>query len=129
MVAPTKRKRQTKHRGNAAGVVVARGRTGRKPTAEEKGKTDKKTRDRQNRQARMDRPPTWQGAFVRALTASVAVIAVGVLLLKMKVLVGIVLLPIVLIVYVPAGYYMDLWLYKRRMRRKSQRISSGKVGP
>lgn len=129
MVPPTKRKRQTKHRGNAAGVVVARGRTGRKPTAEEKGKTDKKTRDRQKRQAKMDRPPTWGGAFVRALTAAVAVIAVGILLLGMKPLLGVILLPIVLVVYVPAGYYMDLWLYKRRMRKKSQRISSGKVGP
>ena len=35
-VAQTRRKRQTKHRGNAAGVVESRGRTGRKPTAAEK---------------------------------------------------------------------------------------------
>ena len=31
-MAQTKRKRQTKHRGNAAGIVETRGRTGRKPT-------------------------------------------------------------------------------------------------
>jgi len=38
-MAQTKRKRQTKHRGNAAGVVESRGRTGRKPTkAEKEGK-------------------------------------------------------------------------------------------
>ena len=35
-MAQTRRKRQTKHRGNAAGVIEARGRTGRKPTAAEK---------------------------------------------------------------------------------------------
>ena len=35
-MAQTKRKRQTKHRGNAAGVIETRGRTGRKPTAAEK---------------------------------------------------------------------------------------------
>ena len=35
-MAQTKKKRRTKHRGNAAGVVEARGRTGRKPTAEER---------------------------------------------------------------------------------------------
>ena len=34
-MAQTKRKRRTKHRGNAAGSIEARGRTGRKPTAEE----------------------------------------------------------------------------------------------
>ena len=32
-MAQTKRKRRTKHRGNAAGMVEARGRTGRKPDA------------------------------------------------------------------------------------------------
>jgi hypothetical protein len=35
-MAQTRRKRQTKHRGNAAGVVESRGRTGRKPTPGEK---------------------------------------------------------------------------------------------
>ena len=35
-MAQTKRKRQTKHRGNAAGEVESRGRTGRKPTVAEK---------------------------------------------------------------------------------------------
>ena len=37
-MAQTKRKRRTKHRGNAAGSIEARGRTGRKPTAEEQKK-------------------------------------------------------------------------------------------
>ena len=35
-MAQTRRKRQTKHRGNAAGMVESRGRTGRKPTPAEK---------------------------------------------------------------------------------------------
>ena len=34
-MAQTKRKRRTKHRGNAAGTIETRGRTGRPPTAEE----------------------------------------------------------------------------------------------
>ena len=34
-MAQTKRKRRTKHRGNAAGSIEARGRTGRKPTEQE----------------------------------------------------------------------------------------------
>jgi Flp pilus assembly protein TadB len=123
-MASTRRKRQTKHRGNAAGIVVARGRTGRKPTLEEKGKTDKKTLDKQRRQEKLDRPPTWQGAFVRALTAAVAVIGLGVLFLHMAVGQAAILLPVVLIVYVPAGYYMDLWLHNRRQRRKRERAAS-----
>ena len=42
-MAPTKRKRRSKHRGNAAGTIEARGRTGRKPSPEEQKKADKAT--------------------------------------------------------------------------------------
>ena len=35
-MAQTRKRRQTKHRGNAAGMVEARGRTGRKPTDAER---------------------------------------------------------------------------------------------
>ena len=37
-MAQTKRKRQTKHRGTAAGQVTNRGRTGKPPSAEERKK-------------------------------------------------------------------------------------------
>ena len=58
-MAQTKRKRRTKHRGNAAGVVESRGRTGRRPTAEELRKTSARER-------RMNRPPSWNSAFLKA---------------------------------------------------------------
>jgi Flp pilus assembly protein TadB len=128
-VPAPKRKRQTKHRGDASGAVVARGRTGRKPTAEEKGKVDKKARSRASREERLNRAPTWKSAFVRAATAAVVVIGLGVIALGMKPWVGVILLPIVLIVYVPAGYYFDLWLYNRRQRAVRKATGSGKVGP
>ena len=51
-MAQTRRKRQTKHRGNAAGVVESRGRTGRKPTAAEKSG---KARARRRASKRIDR--------------------------------------------------------------------------
>ena len=38
-MASTKRKRRTKHRGNAAGMVEVRGRTGRRPTESESKQT------------------------------------------------------------------------------------------
>ena len=56
-MAQTKRKRQTKHRGNAAGVVESRGRTGRKPTAAENA--GPKQAEETKRIPRQDRPPTW----------------------------------------------------------------------
>ncbi len=117
-MAQTKRKRQTKHRGNAAGVVESRGRTGRKPTEAER--TGKASTPKLTRQERMERPPTWLGAFYRAMAAAVLMLLISILLLK-KPNEAIELFPIVLIAYVPISYYTDLWLYNRRMRSKSKR--------
>ncbi|HTR89819.1 MAG TPA: hypothetical protein VMG62_06885 [Solirubrobacteraceae bacterium] len=112
-MAQTKRRRQTKHRGNAAGVVESRGRTGRKPTAEEKA-----GKPRARKIPRQDRPPTWLGAFYRAMAAAVLMLLISLLLIK-KPSQAIALFPIVLIIYVPISYYTDQWLYRRRMCAKA----------
>jgi hypothetical protein len=114
-MAQTKRRRQTKHRGNAAGVVESRGRTGRKPTAAEK-----RGEPREQRIPKQDRPPTWLGAFYRAMAAAVLMLLVSLFLLK-KPNEAIALFPIVLVIYVPISYYTDTWLYNRRMRAKAKR--------
>ena len=59
---PTKRKRRSKHRGTAAGTIEARGRTGRRPTAEEQ----KSLTREEARRRRLDKPPSWNGAAVKA---------------------------------------------------------------
>jgi hypothetical protein len=113
-MAQTKRKRQTKHRGNAAGVVESRGRTGRKPTKAEK---EGKPRRTEQQIPKRDRPPTWTGAFYRAMAAAVLMLLVSLFLLK-KPNEAIALFPIVLVFYIPISYYTDMWLYNRRMRNK-----------
>jgi hypothetical protein len=119
-MAQTKRRRQTKHRGNAAGVVESRGRTGRKPTTAEKtGKAGAPGSAKERRLERMEREPTWRGAIVRAMAAAVLMLLISILLLK-KPNQAIALFPIVLIAYVPISYYTDTWLYKRRMASKAK---------
>ena len=56
-MAQTKKKRRSKHRGNAAGVIEARGRTGRPPSAEERKLSDKEAAAKRRRE-RMMREPT-----------------------------------------------------------------------
>jgi hypothetical protein len=129
-MAQTKRKRQTKHRGNAAGVVESRGRTGRKPTvAEKSGKAGDAARAKAKRLDRADRPPTWRGAFYRALAAAVLMVAVSLLLFAKKNPGQVfALFPVVLILYVPISYYTDLWLFRRRQRSKAKQ-GGGKPAP
>ncbi|HVR05761.1 MAG TPA: hypothetical protein VMS02_06940 [Solirubrobacteraceae bacterium] len=118
-MAQTKRKRQTKHRGNAAGVVEARGRTGRRPTAAERSAAAReKQAKRVQREQRYDRPPTWKAAFYRALAAAVLMAAACVILIKNTALAAL-SFPFALALYVPVSYYSDLWVYRRRMRKQA----------
>jgi Flp pilus assembly protein TadB len=117
-MAQTKRKRQTKHRGNAAGKVEARGRTGRKPTgAERKGTSKDDARAR--RLARLDQPPTWRGAMNRALIATGLFLALLLLFFRgQQVGAKLGIAAFMLLLYVPLGYYTDLFIYRRRQARK-----------
>ena len=118
------RRRRTKHRGNAAGIVEARGRTGRKPTAaEKKGRSSPSKSDsaRDKRLEKLNQPPTWRGAFNRALVATAIMIALWLLVLRPKNSSSFIfLLPLVLLIYTPMGYYTDLFMYRRRQRKKAQ---------
>jgi hypothetical protein len=118
-MAQTKRKRQTKHRGNAAGVVESRGRTGRKPTAAEKsGKAGDLAREKEKRLDKRDQPPTWRGAFLRAMVAAVLMLLASIVLIKNA---PVQLFPVVLLFYWPVSYYTDSWLFKRRQRSKAKK--------
>jgi len=125
-MAQTKRKRTTKHRGNAAGMIEARGRTGRKPTAaERKSASTAKGSARPNR---FDKPPTWRGAFNRAL---IAIVAFAVLLLvipgfDVKPIAILPLAAVMLAIYIPMGYYTDQYMYRRRQRKLAEQRSAGK---
>jgi Flp pilus assembly protein TadB len=115
-MAQTKRKRRTKHRGNAAGTIETRGRTGRPPTADERKKQTRMSA----RERRLNTPPTWRASFTRAALAAAVMFVFVVLTTKgnNKVQAAIVFALFALALYVPAGYYLELFLYRRRQRKK-----------
>jgi hypothetical protein len=115
-MAQTKRKRQTKHRGNAAGEIEARGRTGRAANAAEKGGKGGKNGQKVPRQ---DRPPSWSSAFMRAAVATIALVLIGALLIKNGGTI-IAFFPVILGAYTVIGYQTDKFLYNRRQRRKAE---------
>src|SRR5271169_1002911 len=120
-MAQTKRRRQSKHRGNAAGVVESRGRTGRKPTADEKsGKGAESAKAKAKRVDRRDRPPTWSGAFWRGLVAAMVLVLISGIILGAKPGELVAYFVVALVAYTPMSYYTDGWMYRRRMRNKAQ---------
>jgi glycerol uptake facilitator-like aquaporin len=111
-MASTKRKRKTKHRGNAAGIVETRGRTGRRPEpAKSKGAI---------RRDRYAKPPSWRSAFNRALIAIAIFIVVVILVLDQSPAAAVAIGVFMLLIYVPMGYYTDLFIYRRRQAKLAE---------
>jgi hypothetical protein len=112
-MAQMKSKRKTKHRGNAAGVVEVRGRTGRPPSPQE--------RKRQAREARLRKAPTWKGSIQRALIAGALMFAFLYLTDHPKhgsrLLAAAVFAVAAVVLYTPGVYYFERGLYKRRMAK------------
>jgi hypothetical protein len=120
-MAQTKRKRRTKHRGNAAGVVESRGRTGRRPTEEELRKSSGG-----GAPGRRVKPPSWNSAFLKsALMAALLFLftRIGLFGDEVPVSQSLVLCAFALLLYTPLAYVTDRWVYNRDQRRRQQQKS------
>lgn len=124
-MAQTKRKRKTKHRGTAAGNVVARGRTSA-PGSRSKTKQQVAQQRAQARQARASQPPTWNGAITRAGIAA-AIFLVVMLIMKQPFAAAAFVTGLMFFVYIPMGYYTDRFLYNRRQARTAREAAVRKA--
>jgi hypothetical protein len=108
----SKSKRRTKHRGNAAGMVETRGRTGRRPEP-----ANRKGQSRAARLDRFSRPPTWRSAFNRALIASAVFVAAAILILGQPPIAGVAFGIFLILFYTPLTFYTDSFFYRRRQAK------------
>jgi hypothetical protein len=114
-MAQTKKKRRRKHRGTQGGRVDAGRRAGRPRSREEA-----KARARAGRSPgrRVDAPPTWQSAITRGVVAAVIFTALLMLLFRRPPGTAFGLGAFMLVFYIPAGYYIDSMLWRRRERAR-----------
>jgi Flp pilus assembly protein TadB len=115
-MAQTKRKRRTKHRGTAAGTIESRGRTSRPASPDDRKKQSRMTA----REKRLNTPPTWKSSTTRASFAA-AIMFVFLLLTAKgsnRVITAVAFAAFALLLYIPCGYYLELFLYRRRQRRR-----------
>jgi hypothetical protein len=128
-MAQTKRKRRSKHRGNAAGTVEARGRTSRQvklSPAEQKKLDRQKSRD-----ARTSRVPTWRSAAVKAAMMSVLLFLftqLGLLGNKATLATSLFFAVAAMVIYTPLAYVTDQFVYRRVQKRqtKAREADSGR---
>jgi Flp pilus assembly protein TadB len=112
-MAQTKRKRRTKHRGNAAGMVESRGRTGRAPAPSER-----KSRG-MLRAERLDHPPSWRSAANRSAIATLLFVVV-VTVIQKNLVAALIIGILMFFTYTALGFYTDAWIYRRRQAKREQ---------
>jgi hypothetical protein len=121
-MAQTRKKRRRKHRGTQGGRVDPNRRPGRPRTREEA-----KARARAGRKtpARTDLPPTWRSAITRGAVAAMIFTALLMLIFKRPVGSALGLGAFMLAFYIPAGYYIDTMMWRRRERARIRAREEG----
>jgi hypothetical protein len=114
-MAQTKKKRRRKHRGTQGGRIDVNRRAGRPRSREEA-----KARARAKRKAapRADLPPTWRSATIRGVVAAAIFTVLLVLLFRRPAGAALGFGALMLVFYIPAGYYIDRTMWRRRERAR-----------
>jgi len=114
-MAQTKKKRQRKRRGTQGGRVD----TNRRPSRP-RSRAEAKARARSGakRTPRADKPPTWRSSVIRGVVAAAIFTVLLLLIFKRAPGAALGLGAFMLVFYIPAGYYIDLYTWRRRERSK-----------
>jgi hypothetical protein len=121
-MAQTKRKRRTKHRGNAAGMVETRGNTGKQLAgAPAKNGTRSASTRSGSKLAPGAKPPTYKAAALKAL------FGVAILFVFFRFLSGrdnstgqaLAFCAVAFVMYMPVMYLTDKFIYNRRLKQQA----------
>ena len=115
-MAQTKKKRRRKRRGTQGGRIDTKGRAGR-PRSREEAKARARSK-RGPSGPKADLPPTWRNSAVRGLFAAVVFALLLVVIFKKPAGASLVFGAAMLVFYIPAGYFIDMTLWRRRERAR-----------
>jgi hypothetical protein len=113
-MAQTKKKRRRKQRGTQGGRIDTNTRSKPRSRAEAKARA----RSKRKPAARVDLPPTWRSSITRGLVAAVIFTVLLLLIFKRPPGVALALGAFMLVFYIPAGYFIDMTLWRRRERTR-----------
>jgi hypothetical protein len=113
-VAQTKKKRRKKHRGTQGGRVDPK----RRPRPRTRQEAKAQARSRRGGAPRSDAPPTWRSAIFRGIVAALIFFVLLLLLFGRSVGSALALGGFMLAFYIPAGYYIDQMMWRKRERAR-----------
>jgi len=117
-MAQTKKKRSRKRRGTQGGRIDTKPSRGRPRTREEAKARARSNRGKSSGQPKADLPPTWRSSFTRGIFAAVVFAVLLIAIFKRPIGVSLAFGAFMLVFYVPAGYYIDSTLWRRRERAR-----------
>ena len=115
-MAQTRKKRRRKHRGTQGGRIDS---NRRPPKPRSRAEAQARARSGARRSGpKVDRPPTWRSAAIRGIAAAAIFTVLLLLIFKRSAGAALGLGAFMLVFYIPAGYYMDTFLWRRRERAR-----------
>jgi hypothetical protein len=116
-MAQTRKKRRRKHRGTQGGRVDTNRRPPR-PRTRAEARARARSGAGAKRGQRGDSPPTWRGSTVRGLVAAAIFTVLLLVIFGRSVGAALGLGGFMLVFYIPAGYYIDMMMWRRRERAR-----------
>ena len=114
-MAQTNKKRRRKRRGTQGGRIDPKARRSR-PRTRDEAKAQARAKRRPG--PKEDLPPTWRNSLIRGLFAAVVFAVLLIVLFKRPVGAALIFGAFMLAFYVPAGYYIDTAMWRRRERAR-----------
>jgi hypothetical protein len=119
-MAQNQNKRRRKRRGTQGGSIDTSRRAAR-PRSREEAKARARSNSKSSRggkPAKADLPPTWRNSAMRGLGAAVIFALLLILIFQRPIGASAIFGVAMLVFYIPAGYYIDLALWRKRERQK-----------
>jgi|tagenome__1003787_1003787.scaffolds.fasta_scaffold19999314_2 Flp pilus assembly protein TadB len=114
-MAQTKKKRRRKRRGTQGGRIDAKARRSR-PRSREEAKAQARAKRRPG--PKEDLPPTWRNSLIRGLFAAAVFAVLLIVAFKRPIGAALIFGAFMLAFYVPAGYFIDMTMWRRRERAR-----------
>jgi hypothetical protein len=115
-MAETRKRRRRKHRGTQGGRVDA-GRRRARPRSREEARARARA-GRRSGTSRFESPPTWRSATIRGLIAAAIFTALLLVIFRQSVGQALGFGVFMLAFYIPAGYFIDSMMWRRRERAR-----------
>jgi hypothetical protein len=116
-MAQTRKRRRRKHRGTQGGRIDTNRRAAR-PQSRAEARARARSRVGAKKGSRADHPPTWRGAIGRGAIAALIFAVLLIVIFGRSLGTAIGLGAFMLVIYIPAGYYIDTMMWRRRERAR-----------